>query len=151
MREDNDTKVTMSSGGETLTTTAGQLEAGVAAIPRIWVRKIKVKDRRVRIEYNLGTELEEFEDMIFTTMNPKDFAVDEFYAAFERLVEFVPQICEFPEEYGLDMKTLGVSISYPTDNKVMGACITVSRELHNNDGPMIFTTRPTSIIRMGMT
>lgn len=144
MRQDDETKITITAGGQSVDTTTGELSniaEHIKQLPRqVWIRKIKVASKRVHIEYNVGSHAEEFDDMDATTIKPKDEAVQEFYDAFDKLAEFVPAICEMDEKYGVGMETISVSISYPTDNKVMGACITVSKKLTHNDAPLIITT-----------
>jgi len=74
----------------------------------------------------------------------KDKALPEFYNALQGLTEHACRICEFPREYDKNVTVISVKFSYTelkdTKEIVMGATITLRKDLKDSNSPLIVNT-----------
>ena len=103
---------------------------------RTEIRKIKVKDSRIRIEWNVyiggSEEPNEY------ALNCLEEAKESFYRAMSALAPHVATICELPDSAAEFITVSGVSFSW-TDG-VMGATITGLKKLRYSSAPLVLNT-----------
>jgi hypothetical protein len=105
------------------------------ASSRIEIRKIKSKNKRIQIEYDLYRG--KSEDADHYALDCQEEAKESFYKVLAALAPHVAAICEIPGPSEL-ITVSGVSFSW-TDG-VMGATITGLRLLRNSSAPLVLNT-----------
>ena len=101
------------------------------------ITKVKrLKEDRIRIEYETANSNGKNDEMIFTSSDTPD---PSFYEAFSDLSEYVIEMCELDCHIN-KIKVTGVSFSYSGEPETMGAVITSQRDLQNSVSPLNLNT-----------
>jgi len=103
---------------------------------RIEIRKVRVKESRIKLEWNvyIGKSCEPDE----YALNCLEEARPAFYLAMAALAVHVAAICELPEKDAVNITVSGVSFSW-TDG-IMGATITGLKKLRASTAPLVLNT-----------
>jgi hypothetical protein len=104
---------------------------------RILKVKFQEKDARVHIEYQEEKHKGKWDDH---SLNCHDPAKPSFHTALQDLLLYGAAICELPDSYKERMKVSSVSFSYGGDAEVMGATITMMKELRSSNAPLVINT-----------
>jgi hypothetical protein len=96
------------------------------------ITKVKYDGKKVRVEYERGslTDPDEF------LVSCKDEPSVEFKDALQALQPDVNELCEFPIDQALSIR----SVSYSHTNGIMGACVTALRSLKKANSPLVINT-----------
>lgn len=117
------------------------------------ITKIKFKDGRVELEYNVDIKIKNVEGFETQTnelaLKSTEKPAPEFDAALQALAEDVCEILELPEDYINGITVTGVSFSYSSG--VMGAVITAKKTLKDSNSPFNLNTpfKPSKVYNEG--
>ncbi len=101
------------------------------------IRKIKLSDEKVKIEYEILAGDKIKEEYSLTSI---DKPLPSFSKAMQVLAQSVVEICELPDIDINHITVYGVSFSYGGEKQVMGAVITAQKKLKKTDAPLNLNT-----------
>ena len=93
------------------------------------ITKLKVKEGRVRIEYEQPAVVGWDKYSLDCSESPRA----QMYACLLNLCPHVIEMCELPEGYLDKITVSGVSFSYGGEREVMGACLIATMKLDNSN------------------
>ncbi|HAP66893.1 MAG TPA: hypothetical protein DCQ99_03570 [Nitrospinae bacterium] len=101
------------------------------------IKKIKVSDEKVKIDYEVleGDKIKE--EYSLTSI---DKPLPSFSTALQGLAQSVVDICELPEQDDNYIIVTGVSFSHGGEKQIMGAVISAQKKLKKTDAPLILNT-----------
>ena len=101
------------------------------------MKKVKItKEGKINIIY---------EKQMKSTWDEYSFICSErakpsFYESFDKLLPYVIELCELPDEYKQRITVKSISFSYGGESEVMGATITAAMELEHSNTPLNLNT-----------
>ena len=101
------------------------------------IKKLKIKEQRIHIEYEEKNKAEGWDEFSLTCAGE---AAPSFYAALRSLAEHATELCELPQEYVSRIKVKGVSFSYAGDKETMGATIIATLFLNKSSTDLNLNT-----------
>ncbi len=97
--------------------------------------KIKHKDGETILEWRDS----DAKQSILHSLSSHDEPRPEFHAAMQKLVEAVLNLCNFPSDYGSEMKISGVSLT-KHDTMGLGCTITALKKVPHINSPLVINT-----------